>query len=139
MSLFASAFEGGSAIGSLPSNWTILVGAEWTNLDGVNVINDANSGGTARINPKYGDKDSKTSVVTKSGFKGSVSGLDSNDTTDIGATNTVTINTDGGTVNIAGGSTATVNNANNGNNCHVTLPSGGSVDLPPGSSAVFHT
>lgn len=114
-------------------------GESKTNGDGATVSNAGNSGGNASIDPASGcgDGNSETTVTTKTGFKGSISGLDANDKVTLSSSNTVTITGKGGHVTIAGGSTVTCVNEAGGGNMTVTLPSGGTATVAPGSTVTF--
>lgn len=114
-------------------------GQEHTNKDGVTVDNAEDSDGNAFIDPKKGTTGSSTTVDTNTGFEGEISGLDSNDTINIGSSNTVTVNTDGGTVNIGGGSSVTITTSPTGGTTTVNLNSGQQVSLPPGTTAIVFT
>lgn len=109
------------------------------NSDGVTVCNDKDSSGNAKVNPKSGTSGSETTVTTGTGFEGSIDGIDSNDTVDLGSSNDATVSGNGGTVNTGGGSTTTVTNGTGGGDMTVNTPSGSTVTVPPGSSATVTT
>jgi len=112
-----------------------------TNEDGVTAENPSGSGGNVTINPTKGDKNSKTTVKTKTNAEFSVSGLDENDTVDMGSSNAATISGKGGTVNMKGNSTATVTNTadKNGKDITVNTPNGGTVTVKPGCTVPIST
>lgn len=116
-------------------------GEETTNRDGVTVANDKESSGDATIDPKggCGKEGSKTKVKTKTGFEGSISGLDGNDSVDMSSGADATVSGSGGDVTISNNSEVTVTNAAGGGNMTVHMPSGSEVTIPPGSSATFST
>ena len=139
--------SGGDAIGSLPAataeqSETVKPGESHENEDGVNVENSMKSGGDAKVNPKKGNKNSATTVTTKSRFDGTISGLDSNDTVNMGSSNTGEVKGDGGRVNLSGGCRVTVTNTSTALNpkiMTVSLPSGATATVAPGSSTTFNT
>jgi hypothetical protein len=113
-----------------------------TNGDGVTVTNDKESTGDATVDPKEGNAESDTTVVCKTGFQGTVSGLDFTDTVRIRSNSTATVTSnDGGNVQLSGGSTVTVTNTSGdgGRPINVTTGGGTSVSIPPGSSATFNS
>ena len=115
-------------------------GETHTNEDGATVSNSEDSEGNAFIDPKNGGGSSSTTITTKTGFEGSIDGIDANDTVKPGSSNTGTINGNGGTVQLSGNSTWTINNGTGGGNMTVTTPAGNSVTIPPGTNGVvFNT
>lgn len=112
-----------------------------TNPDGVGVTNAAGSSGNANMNPASGcgGAGATTAVNTQTGFEGSITGLDANDTANLGSSNEATVSGNGGNVVLSGGSTVTVSNGNGGGNMTVTLPSGAKATVLPGSSVIFKT
>lgn len=109
----------------------------------VKVCNNADSGGKATIDPKTangGDAES-TEVVTKTNFKGSVEGIETGDTVDVGSSNTASISGTGGNVHAQGGSTIAVTNtsAPGGSSINCTLPGGSTVVVGPGSNVTITT
>lgn len=134
----------GSGIGSLPGavdaadGKTVKPGEKHTNKDGVGVTNDATSKGNAKITPENGtgNGDDTTTVTTKSGFIGSVAGINSRSTVNLGAKNDCNVSGTGGTVNATGSSKGTITNTApaGGGNIFVYIPSGGCVTVAPGTS-----
>lgn len=113
-------------------------GNSHTNRDGVTVDNSAASGDYATINPKTGNELSETSVRLRSGFVGSVEGIDGNDTVVVRSNVTGTISGEGGRITMASGANVTVTNTAEAGGASITVvTSSGTVTLPPGSSATF--
>ena len=136
--------SGGDAIGSLPAATAegnavnVPPKKSHTNDDGVTVDNKEKSKGNVRVTPKIGDEDSQTTVTCKNGAIADITGLDSNDTCDVGANCNVTISAAGSTITMAGGSTATVTNTGS-SPLVVHTPAGGSTSIPAGNSATINT
>jgi hypothetical protein len=120
---------------------TVSEGKEHTNASGVKVVNDASSSGTASIDPKTGVIDSTTTVITKGGFVGSITGGKTSTKITIGSSNKATIKGAGGTISIGGGSTVTYTNTStvSGENAVITLSSGTILTIPPGSTVIVAT
>ena len=97
--------------------------------------------GNATIDPKDGNANSATTVDTNTGFEGDISGLDGNDTVDLSSSNTVNVSGTGGSVEVSGGSTVNVSNTGpaGGANIDVTLPSGTTINVGPGSNITINT
>jgi hypothetical protein len=116
-------------------------GEAHTNNDGVTVDNDSDSTGNATIDPKDGSGNSQTDVDTQTGFEGDISGIDNNDTVDLGSSNDVNVSGTGGNVSASGGSTVNVSNTGpvGGGNINVTLPSGTTINVGPGSNVTINT
>lgn len=119
-------------------------GESFTNGDGVTVANESpeeGGYGTATITPKEGDGTSETTVKTKPNFEGAISGLDGNDTVNIGPTSEATVAGAGGNVTIGGNSIVTVQNTGpqGGPSTTVTFVGGAVAVIPPGSSVTFGT
>lgn len=123
------------------SKHKVKPGESYTNNDGVTVDNDDASGGNATIDPANGSGNSSTQVNTKTSFEGDISGLDSNDTVNLGSSNTANVSGTGGTVNVSGGSAISVSNTSvaGGGNMTVNLPSGSSITVGPGSNITVNT
>jgi len=133
--------QGGGAGSSSPSAKAEVVkpGNSGTNGD-TDVNNDANSQGNASITPKGEWPDStSTEVKTKSGFKGTIGGIETGDAANLGPNNTATVYTNGGNVSVGGGSTVTIDNTNGTASVTATLPSGATVTVPGGSMAIINT
>lgn len=121
---------------------TVKANEEHTNKDGVTVKNDKGSKGDIKITPKDGvpnNPDPETRVTFKNGAKGECTGLDSNDTVDVGPNCAVDISGDGGTITAAGGSNLTVSNTSDTESIVVNTPSGGHTIIPPGQTATVLT
>lgn len=114
-------------------------GDEYCNVDGVCVKNTKDSNGNATVDPRGGTSNAATTVATRTGFEGEISGLDSNDTADLGSSNEATVSGEGGTVNVGGGSKVTVQNGEGGGDMTVNLPSGTTVTVSPGSTTTVTT
>ncbi len=128
---------GGAQTGSLSKE--VKPGKEHCNGD-VCVKNESTGSQDANVTPAKGDKDTATTVDTDTNFKGSVTGLDSNDTVNVGSSGTVTVTGTGGTVSAKGGSTVTVNNdapAGGGGVITVALPGGAKIEVPAGAQGVI--
>jgi len=144
---------GSESVGSLPGKLVeeapcssaskVKPGSSATNNAGVTVSNDSTSTGDASLSPGdgQGKSDCASNVVTKSGFKGDVDGLDSDDSVSVGAHNDASVSGTGGTVALGGHSTTTVTNTGTppGAPIHVITPDGISHDVPPGNSQTFNT
>lgn len=114
-------------------------GESHKNEDGVELTNDEDSGGNATIDPEHGDDRSSTTVDTKTGFEGTVTGVDANDVVDLGSSNTASVSGTGGTVVMSGGSNVTVTNTTpaetaNAGAITIDMPSGTKLTVHPGSS-----
>lgn len=111
------------------------------NLDGVCVENDVSSTGDAYLTPKDGGAGSETKVTTKSGFVGSVKGLDWNDTATLGSSQDAEVEGSGGTVKVGGGSQVkvTCTTGPDAVGIKVELSSGVTATVPPGSTVTFST
>lgn len=96
---------------TLPDKKTVKPGTSHCNGDSVCVTNTSPGTQDATITPATGDATSDTTVATDTKFTGSVTGLDSTDTVNLGSSNTTSISGTGGTVNAQGGSTITVTNS----------------------------
>jgi len=108
----------------------------------LSVTNDADSGGLATITPAETDdcEGANTKVTTTGNFKGTVDDLSDGETVNLGTSNDVTVNGNGGTVNVSTGghSTVTVNNASGGSPMAVNV-GGSSITLQPGGSITVNT
>jgi len=97
---------------------------------------------TARITPGTENPNGKSKVKTKSKFQGTISGVETGDTVDLGSSNeNVTVNTEGGTVNVGSNpQNVTVNNTADagGPSTTVNTSDGTAISLPPGSSMTFN-
>lgn len=115
-------------------------GQQWTNVDGVQVINRTGSTGDAWIDPEQGSATGSTTVDTRTGFDGEIKDIDSNDTVNMGSSATGEVKGDGGTINLSGGSSVRVTNTGTGGDITVNLPSGGpGQTVHPGGSVTFNT
>ena len=116
-----------------------------TNKDGVTVCNtgDGSAGedGKITINPQSGSTSSATTVDFKNDAKGTVTGIDGNDTVNTANGSNATISGTGGAVNVGSGSTGNVTNTNpvGGGGASITVNiGGGSVTVPPGGTINFN-
>ena len=117
----------------------VAPGNTHTNADGVTVDNRASSHGNATIDPRTGSGSSTTTVRTKTGFDGKVSGIDSNDDVSIGSSSQAEVEGEGGSVRVGGGSTVKVTNGGSAGNITVNLPSGTVLTVPPGQHVIVTT
>lgn len=117
----------------------VRAGQSHSNNDGVKVENNQGSDGDAYISPKQGNANSETKVRTRSGFRGKVTGIDKNDTVEVGSNNDATVEGDGGKVTVGGGSRVTVTNkaTAGGASIEVTLSTGSVITVPPGSTVTI--
>lgn len=157
-SLFVPAFADIETIGGLPTRgsvqqpgggpgWggagdqrvTVKPGQSFTNANGVTITTDINSQGNASINVG-GPTRQTTSVRTKTGWKGTVTGIKIDDVVQLTASNHAKIQGDGGTVQGGGNSLIEVKDTGpNGMPTKVELSSGVTGDVPDGSGIVLHT
>lgn len=112
---------------------TVTPGECFTNGDGVEVCSTKKR---AHVTPRDGDAQSATQVDSQTGFEGSVSGLDANDTVNLASHNTVTIEGDGGTVLASGSSTLTVTNGTARGTLMIELQNGNQIYVPPGTEGL---
>lgn len=119
----------------------VTPGQQHTNNDHVKVDNFTASHGDATIDPKDGTGTITTTVRTRTGFQGAISGLDSDDTVAIGSNNTNTkVEGEGGaTITQGGGSRVEYKNTSATMDLTVTLSSGNSVIVPPGQRVIVQT
>lgn len=129
---------------AVPAPVTVAPGEQKT-AHGVKVTNGnyagdypqyAGSTGKAKIKVV----DGHTEVKTENGFKGQIDDLSAGENAIISASNNpVTVNGNGGSVSVGSGAVVTVNNTGGQGSTNITctLPGGGSVSIPPGSSATI--
>ena len=145
LALGAMLFLGSSAMAQVaPSMLTVHPNHVGSNGD-VQVDNNTDSQGDATIKPGNAGEDPTHSTVSlKSGFKGSVTGVDGgqddSDTVTCGSNVTAGIQASGGTVNIQqGGCHVTVENISSSNSVTVNLAGGQQSTIPPGNTATYDT
>jgi len=104
----------------------------------VTVANNSEKADAKIEGPSYPNK---TTVTTDKDFTGTISGVDTGDTVDLGASqDDVVINATGGTVLMSKGSNVTVNVAPlNAAAVTVKMPGGGTMTVQPGSSVNLKT
>lgn len=130
-----------------PAKLIVMPGMTETNGD-VTVENTSSGQTNATVSPKQGDSSSESTVTTDTGFRGTISGVDMNDTVNLGSNQgdsspmgiPVTVNTAGGNVILKGGSHVRVSNALASTATTVVqLQNGSTVELEPGSSVRIRT
>jgi len=114
-------------------------GQNHCNTDGVCVTNNQESSGDATVDPEVGSGISETTVTTQSGFEGTITGIDANDTVNLGPSNNGSVSGAGGTVNTGSSSTLTISNGTGGGNMTVNLVGGSEITIPPGNSIQLST
>lgn len=116
-------------------------GESVSNNDGVTLSNDAQSNGDASLDPKGGTASCNSTARTKTGFKGTIDGLDTGDSAILASSNTATVTGTGGYVSVSGGSVVTVScvSAPGATAMTVGLPGGSTATVSPGSSVTFTT
>lgn len=147
-----SAGGGTAAPGTVnPSGNTLTVPAGTTNGNGdVNVTNSSDQVGSnakAFITPKEANENASSTVRTQSGFSGTISGLESGDSVELGASNGDSENFqalvygEGGSVTVGSNSHITITNTGSpgGPNINVTLPGGSQISVQPGSTVGITT
>ena len=120
---------------------TVTPGNSHDNND-VQVTCDVDSSGNITVDPETGTSTSNSTVVFKTGAKGSVTGIEAGDSVSVRANGHATVSGTGGTVDIGGtGATVTVTNTAEagGGNITVTTGSGTTVTVPPGNTATVST
>lgn len=113
-------------------------GETHTNGDDLTVSTEADSKGKATVYPKEGDERDVSTVNTSSGWHGEISGLDSNDTVNLGSSSDATISGTGGAVIMGSGSATITNDGKEGGpSIHVTKADGSTTDIAPGDTESF--
>ena len=116
----------------------VKAGESHTNGDDLTVSTNKGSKGKATVYPKDGDHRSQSTVNTSTGWAGEISGLDGNDTVNLGSSSDATISGDGGAVVMGSGSATITNDGKPGGPpIHVTRADGSTHDVDPGDTETF--
>lgn len=105
------------------------------------VTNDCGHQGDASVTPATGTATTSTTIQTDNHFEGSITGLDSNDKLICGPNNKVNVSASGGSIELKGGSTLTLNvlATQGSTNVTVKLPNSVTMSVGPGSNVVITT
>lgn len=138
-----SAPGGGPGTGGANESRQSVSPGETRSGGGATVNNHADGQGKATLTVIHpGTQHPRVTVATKSYFRGEITGIEVDDRVVLGAScrNTKVVGT-GGEIEMSGGSRVEVTNegAAGGPNIVVELPSGSTIEVPPGSTSIINT